>query len=229
MRFAIALLVLAALIAVTAPAAEADQRAAAAELEGTHLLYSRSLWRAAHPVAPGRRGTLRRVAAAGTGAARAATRDPWRYAVEVEGGLDVDPAEVARTVDRVLADRRGWRSAGHAFLRVRSGPVDLRVVLASPRLTDALCAPLLTNGRYSCASGRAAILNAARWLGGAAAYGRDLDGYRTYMVNHEVGHVLGHGHATCTAGGRRAPVMMQQTKGVGACRANPWPLPRERW
>jgi len=40
--------------------------------------------------------------------------------------------------------------------------------------------------------------------------------------------VFGHGHSWCTGGGRRAPVMMQQTKGVAPCRANPWPLAWER-
>ena len=105
-----------------------------------------------------------------------------------------------------------------------SGPVAFRVTLASPGLTDYLCAPLLTNGIFSCAQGGRAVLNADRWRHGAAAYGADLRRYRIYMVNHEVGHLLGRGHASCPAGGARAPVMMQQTKGVAPCRANPWPL-----
>jgi hypothetical protein len=48
------------------------------------------------------------------------------------------------------------------------------------------------------------------------------------MVNHEVGHVLGRGHAFCPAAGAPAPVMVQQTKGVAPCRPNPWPLAWER-
>ena len=52
--------------------------------------------------------------------------------------------------------------------------------------------------------------------------------YRRYLVNHVVGHLLGHGHSSCQAAGARAPVMMQQTMGVGACRANGRPLPWER-
>ena len=98
-------------------------------------------------------------------------------------------------------------------------------MLASPDTTDRLCRPLNTAGRYSCANGGMAVINAMRWLRGAPAYGNDLAGYRRYVVNHEVGHVLGRGHQQCPARGALAPVMVQQTKGVGACRPNPWPYP----
>lgn len=149
------------------------------------------------------------------------------YAVELEGGLPLDGAEVAAEVERVLGDPRSW--GGHedrpAMVRVGQGPADLRVVVTSPATTDRLCAPLRTLGRLSCRTGSTAVLNADRWLTGADAYGPDLTGYRTYLVNHEVGHLLGEGHQPCPAAGAPAPVMMQQTKGVGACLAQPWPYP----
>ena len=64
---------------------------------------------------------------------------------------------------------------------------------------------------------------------GAPAFRGDVALYRRYLVNHEVGHLLGHGHVSCQVEDRaRAPVMMQQTKGVGACRANGRPLAWER-
>jgi Protein of unknown function (DUF3152) len=171
---------------------------------------------------PGRRGNLvvvpGRSPAFGSGPVR-------RFVVEVEGGLSVDRFAVARRVTRILADRRSWRVA---VRRVSSGRVHFRVALASPRLTDAICAPLHTGGIFSCAEGRRAVLNSMRWRRGAASYGRDRSRYRIYLVNHEVGHVFGHGHRGCPGAGRRAPVMMQQTKGVWPCRANPWPLAWER-
>jgi Protein of unknown function (DUF3152) len=181
-------------------------------------------WRSPEKPAPvaGPPGEL--VAVPGKGRTAPGAARVFRYTVEVEGGLRVDRRAFAAAVERVLADRRGWASAGLAFRRVSAG-ADLRVALASPSLTDRLCAPLPTNGIFSCASGSRAVLNARRWRHGADAYRGQLDRYRAYMVNHEVGHVLGHGHAWCPAVGAPAPVMMQQTKGLGGCRPNPWPFP----
>ncbi|MEX2276032.1 MAG: DUF3152 domain-containing protein [Actinomycetota bacterium] len=152
-----------------------------------------------------------------------------RYLVEVERRLSVRREAFADRVEEILSDRRGWIGGrGVALRRVSSGPVSFRVTLARPRTTDRLCAPLQTAGIYSCYMNGRSVLNAMRWRRGATAYHRDLEGYRTYLVNHEVGHALGHGHAFCRATRRKAPVMMQQTKGVRPCEPNPWPLERER-
>jgi len=69
------------------------------------------------------------------------------------------------------------------------------------------------------------MINLDRWNGGAAGFAGPLADYRRYVVNHEVGHALGYEHRGCPATGALAPVMMQQTKGTGACMPNPWPYP----
>jgi hypothetical protein len=151
-----------------------------------------------------------------------------RYLVEVEAGILIARLEFARLVHSILGHPRSWGGTGRvSFRRVSRGPVDFRITLASPRTTDRLCAPYLTNGIYSCANGGRAVLNLVRWRQGASAY-RDVERYRRYLVNHEVGHLLGRGHVSCPAAGSPAPVMMQQTKGVAPCWANPWPLSWER-
>lgn len=151
-----------------------------------------------------------------------------RYRVRVEAGTGEDPAEFAAAVQQTLADPRGWGADGQmSFQRVSSGPVGFTVVLASPRTTDRLCAPLRTNGTLSCHSSAGAIVNDLRWRTGAPAYGDDLASYRQYVISHEVGHALGHGHKYSCGPGGLAPTMMQQTKGVGSCTPNPWPYPGE--
>jgi beta-lactamase class A len=152
-----------------------------------------------------------------------------RFTVEVEDGLAVDHHAFASFVEATLSEERGWAGRDDvAFQRVSQEPVSFRVILASPVTTDRLCAPLRTNGFFSCFMQGRAVLNVRRWRAGASAYGRALAAYRRYMVNHEVGHALGYEHTGCSGTGHRAPVMMQQTKGVAPCRPNARPLPEER-
>jgi hypothetical protein len=148
-----------------------------------------------------------------------------RFTVEVEAGLTEDPAAFAAAVERTLFDRRSWRGS---YQRVAAGPVSFRVVLASPATTDRLCRPLDTGGIYSCYMNGRAVINAMRWHNGAASYAGDLASYRIYVVNHEVGHALGHGHRTSCGAGGYAYVMIQQTKSLYGCKRNPWPLAAER-
>ena len=74
------------------------------------------------------------------------------------------------------------------------------------------------------------------------SFNGDLDAYRSYAVNHEVGHALGMRHQPCPASGAPAPVMMQQSWSTSdddlsmldpqtiphdgnVCVANPYPFP----
>lgn len=154
-------------------------------------------------------------------AAERPTAGTTTYRVEVERGLPFDVDEVGSFVEATLADDRSW-AAKHALSRV-DGESDLRIVVASPATADSLCAPLDTGGRLSCRNGSDVVINGWRWQYGADSYSGELESYRRYVVNHETGHALGYGHVGCPARGELAPVMLQQTKGLGGCVANPWP------
>lgn len=146
--------------------------------------------------------------------------------VEVEVGLGVDGAEFARQVMATLNDPRGWGHDGSVSFARTAGDADIDVTLASPATTDRLCAPVDTGGTVSCGRVGFAVLNAVRWAQGAdpfLAAGGTVEEYRYYLVNHEVGHVLGQPHVRCPAPGATAPVMLQQTLGLGGCLPNGWP------
>lgn len=148
--------------------------------------------------------------------------DITSYRVEVEKDLPYEASDFADAVDKTLADERGWTKDGeHSFQRTPEGL--LRVLLATPATTDKLCAPLRTRGEVSCRNGNVVAINAIRWARGATTFGDDLAKYRIYVINHEIGHSLGFGHAPCAGPNRKAPIMLQQTIRLDGCTANPWP------
>ncbi len=142
----------------------------------------------------------------------------------VDAGL-LDPAAFAGFALAVLNDPRGWGAGGSTSFERTDGDAEFRLVLATPDTSAALCRPLRTMGTLSCRNGDAAVLTWYRWVEAIADYGEDRTGYRQYVVNHEVGHLLGHGHEPNPGPGRLAPVMVQQTKGLHGALPNPWPHP----
>lgn len=160
---------------------------------------------------------------------RVAVRKRFTYSVATRGAISADVARFAELAAASFADPRGWRSAGYAFTRVAKGG-DFTLVLASASKVPSFGYPC--SSTWSCRVGRYVIINQTRWQHASPAWnaaGLALRDYRHMVINHETGHWLGHRHLTCPGQGRRAPVMMQQSKGLGGCTFNPFPLPSERW
>ncbi|MEV5872171.1 DUF3152 domain-containing protein [Streptomyces tendae] len=148
------------------------------------------------------------------------------YVVQVEDGIGIPAQDVAAEVERVLADERGWTADGKVgFRRVSAGASDFRVRLATAGTVDDICGQygLDTGGEVNCNVGQDVMVNLKRWLLATQYYADDVTSYRALIINHEVGHFLGHGHEGCPGAGRPAPVMMQQIKGLHGCRTNVWP------
>lgn len=168
------------------------------------------------------------------------------YMIEVEDGISSPELDqvFAAEVDAVLADPRSWIGGGtFSLARVDTGDPDIRISLTSQMTVRGSCGwsvPL----EASCFNGSAGrvFLNDARWVRGAMSFNGDLAAYRSYAVNHEVGHALGMSHQPCAGAGALAPVMMQQSwstsnddlglldpqripRDGNVCVANPYPFP----
>jgi uncharacterized protein DUF3152 len=154
-----------------------------------------------------------------------------RFVVEVEDGIAVDGDDFAAAVETTLSDPRSWGHDGQmSFQRVgaaeaAAGGYDFRVTLVSPGSMEKYCPGVGTGGYTSCRFGERAVINLARWATAVPDYAGDVATYRQYVINHEVGHALGHGHEQCPGPGEPAPVMEQQTLGLQGCTKNAWPYP----
>ena len=73
----------------------------------------------------------------------------------------------------------------------------------------------------SCRGGKDVVINLKRWTQGSPSYAPGP--YRDLVVNHEVGHFLGHSHVSCPGDGKPAPVMQTQYYGMNGCVPNTWP------
>jgi uncharacterized protein DUF3152 len=163
-------------------------------------------------------------------------RTELTYRVDVEDGLPLDGELFAEAVQRTVNDPRSWaHDHAYSFSRVSTGKPDFVVTLASPGTTGVWCAKSgldTTVEHVSCDSAATprVMINGWRWAQGSSTYGdAHIFSYRQMLLNHEVGHRLGHDHETCPADGALAPVMMQQTKTLTldghTCRRNPWVYP----
>ena len=136
------------------------------------------------------------------------------------------------TLFRVLNNPKGWPRAGVYFEQAKAPECDFTIYLsASADMTSFSPACSKT---YSCRVGDDVIVNKDRWDHGIAAWlaaGGTLSQYRTMVINHEVGHRLGHmdNETTCAGNGKSAPLMQEQSMHLDGCTPNAWPLDNELW
>jgi len=181
----------------------------------------------------------------------------YTYTIEIEDGIDLTPYggidSFGRLVDSTLADPRGWAGTGQVSVQRVDGNADpdIRFTLATPDTAHRpdFCGYSIKY-ESSCwrRSEKRVMINFARWVRGALAFGGDIGSYREYAINHEIGHAFGKGHVGCAEQGGLAPVMMQQSFGTAndyvaqlnsqagskdpvqadgkTCRFNQWPNPQ---
>ncbi|XVU26173.1 DUF3152 domain-containing protein [Actinoplanes sp. CA-054009] len=163
------------------------------------------------------------------------TKGPLRrFKVAVERGSGENANEFAAAVAGTLGDKRSWTGTGQLRLQLVPGSekADFTVFLATRDTAGKMCLQGGTNIRVggvpytSCRTTGRAIINLDRWRLSAPPYLKakvSLGVYRQYVINHEVGHELGHHHQNCPKAGGPAPVMVQQTLTLRGCTAYAWP------
>ena len=151
------------------------------------------------------------------------------YDVSTRGNTVGALEEFKKVVADTFADSRGWVRANVTFKYVESGG-QLHMILAEPSVVGALGG---CSSQLSCTVKPSVYINDDRYMGASESYrelGVSVANYRTMVINHEVGHWLGHNHiTTCETNTGLAPIMLQQSTGLRGCRPNYWPLSSELW
>lgn len=154
------------------------------------------------------------------------------YTIKQFGTTKTDLEDFRTKIKETLNDPRGWTRLGLKFIETTDDQSDVDILLADPNLLD----PIENCGyELSCTTWHNQIyLNDDRWREGTKTSQENNFSQRDYqhmVLNHEMGHWLGHYEHTpsCPSGGP-APIMLQQSTGLRGCDSmNAWPLDSELW
>ena len=158
-----------------------------------------------------------------TAAASGSQGTLYRYAVAVESSAKLKADSVAGTIAGVLNDPRSWTGSGDVrFALVQKSKATVTLYVVSAKTAESLCGSAAV-AAYTCVKGNTVVLNADQWKAAAPSYAGDARAYRTFLINHVTGLLIGKSEAKCGGSGKKAPVMLQQGAGLGGCKANAWP------
>jgi hypothetical protein len=147
------------------------------------------------------------------------------YSVTTRGRITADLAVFKRLAQQTYDDPRGWRGAGVAFRRVRSGG-SFRLVLSQASLLPSFGYPC--SSMWSCRVGNNVIINQTRWRHASPMWntiGRSLRDYRHMVVNHETGHCWSGQRRQRSAAEALSPLTSRHPQRILILRASHQPTP----
>ena len=194
------------------------------------------------------------------GTAHPLTRHELHYCVATRGSVSESLEQFENKIFRTLNSPEGWPRAGVTFRFAHAasgsgsdGASDADTNTSSGAstssaanavdcdftlwLSEASQVPSFSSYcsvEYSCRVGNAVIINQSRWNEPTPAWlngGGNLENYRTMVLNHEVGHRLGHmdNENVCQAANGPAPLMQEQSISLRGCSIRWWPQSLELW
>lgn len=158
----------------------------------------------------------------------------YTYCVASKGEVG-DLTEFSDTVFSTLNDPRGWPRASAVFQEADgTDPNACSMTLTLAAADQMTSFSTECSDEYSCRVGNDVVINVDRWNNATEGWlnaGGTVERYRTMVINHEVGHRLGHldNELTCPAVNQPAPLMQQQSMDLLGCVPNEWPLDEELW
>lgn len=194
------------------------------------------------------------------GTAHPLTRHELHYCVATRGSVSESLEQFENKIFRTLNSPEGWPRAGVTFRFAHAasgsgsdGASDADTNTSSGTstssaanavdcdftlwLSEASQVPSFSSYcsvEYSCRVGNAVIINQSRWNEPTSSWlngGGNLENYRTMVLNHEVGHRLGHmdNENVCASPNGPAPLMQEQSISLRGCSIRWWPQSLELW
>lgn len=157
-----------------------------------------------------------------------ATTRTISYCVAARGVNEAALAGLRSKLVQTLGDIRGWSLEGQVVYKEASTGCSFTVWLAAAAQVPSFGG--VCDSTWSCRIGPNVVINYDRWQNASPAWNRNggtLDEYRDMVINHETGHWIGFGHASCGGAGQKAPVMQQQSINLQGCVFSPWPSASE--
>ena len=139
----------------------------------------------------------------------------------------VTPTQVFQTLATpLILHELGWKNKGYVFtMTTDEDACDISVTLTPNHIMKVLFPDFQEQKLSVCnMTTRDVFINELRWNRDIPDKSEsNLVEYRSYVLNHEIGHALGFHHDKCKLKGEPAPIMLQQTLGLGGCVSNPFP------